>query len=457
MQVARFIAGLGLLACLSVQSQTDPSANDMENTLRPLALLQAWRAALVNDPTLRAAQAAADVGRERVPQALAQLRPNLQVAINQIHNDSKREALDYFGKLGTINEQYVSNSATLSLRQALYRPQQMAQLRQARHVVKNAEAVLLRETQSLAVRVAGAYFDALLARDQLVLVAAQHQFLETQLAAARKSFTRGAGTRTDVDETRARLDMNRVQQLEAQQQVDLTRRQLLALLNQPFGELARLDPQRLDLTGPQPPALDAWLDAAAQASPDLLGQQALLDAAREEIARADAAHRPTLDLVAQLQDSRSENATAPQTGYRNTSFGLQLSVPLYGGGYQSSVQRQALADYERLSALLEAARQDLGVRVHKEFRGVTEGVARVRALEVAVQSADVAVDSARKSLVAGLRTTVDVFNAEQQRVQTLRDLAQARYNMLMATVRLHALANRVDEGMMNKLGVALAQ
>ena len=445
MTLARCLLGLGLLACLGAQAQATP----------PLALLQAWRVALVNDPTLRAAQAAAAVGRERVPQALAQLRPNLQVAINQIQNDSQREALDIFGKLRATREQYVSDSTTLSLRQALYRPQQMAQLRQARQVVKNAEAVLQRETQTLAVRVAGTYFDALLARDQLALVAAQKQFLETQLDAARKTFARGAGTRTDVDETRARLDMNRVLQLEALQQIDLTRRQLQALLNQPFGELAQLDPPRLDLAGPQPPTLDAWLDAAAQASPDLLAQQALLDAAREEITRANAAHLPTLDLVAQVQDSRSENATSPQTGYLNTSFGLQLTVPLYGGGYQSSVQRQALADYERLSALLDAARQDLGVRVHKEFRGVTEGVARARALEVAVQSADVAVDSARKSLVAGLRTTLDVLNAEQLRMQTLRDLAQARYNLLMSTVRLHALTNRVDEGMMVRLGAAL--
>jgi outer membrane protein/protease secretion system outer membrane protein len=161
--------------------------------------------------------------------------------------------------------------------------------------------------------------------------------------------------------------------------------------------------------------------------------------------------------VAQVQDSRSENANSPRTGYLNTSIGVQLNLPLYGGGYQSSVQRQALADFQRLGALLDAARQDLGVRVHKEFRGVTEGVARVRALEVAVQSADVAVDSARKSLRAGLRTTLDVLNAEQLRMQTLRDLAQARYTMLMATVRLHALTNRVDEALMGKLGAALEQ
>jgi outer membrane protein/protease secretion system outer membrane protein len=104
---------------------------------------------------------------------------------------------------------------------------------------------------------------------------------------------------------------------------------------------------------------------------------------------------------------------------------------------------------------MEALRLDLGIRVHREHRGITEGIARVRALEVAVRSADVAVDSARKSVQAGTRTVVDVLNAEQQRMQVLRDLAQARYMTLMATVKLEALAGRVDEGLMARVGVAL--
>jgi outer membrane protein/protease secretion system outer membrane protein len=93
--------------------------------------------------------------------------------------------------------------------------------------------------------------------------------------------------------------------------------------------------------------------------------------------------------------------------------------------------------------------------VHREHRGITEGIARVRALDVAVRSADVAVDSARKSVVGGTRTVVDVLNAEQQRMQVLRDLAQARYVTLMATVKLEALAGRVDEGLMARVGAAL--
>ena len=126
--------------------------------------------------------------------------------------------------------------------------------------------------------------------------------------------------------------------------------------------------------------------------------------------------------------------------YDNKSIGLQLSVPLYAGGYVSSTVRQAVASQERAREALEATRRDLGVRVHREFRGMTEGVLRVKALEQAVRSAEQAVVSNQKSFLAGARTTVDVLNAQQQKTSAQRDLAQARYLYLVSRIRLQALA-----------------
>lgn len=424
---------------------------------KPLGLLQAWRTALANDPTLRAAQAAAAAGRERVPQAQSQLLPSIQFSFSRSQNMSDRESVDFLGQPQTTSEQYFSDNRTLSFRQPIFRPQQQAQLRQARHVVEDVEAVLARETQNLSVRVSGAYLEAMMARDQLALVSAQKSFLQAQLDAAQKGFERGTGTRTDVDETRARLDLNRAQELEARQQVDFSRRQLLTLVNRPFGELAQLDPNRLSMTLPVPSSVEGWIELAIAANPEVRSLRAQRSAALEEVTKARAGHLPTLDLVAQVQRSRSENPTSPQTGYMNTSIGVQFNLPLFSGGYQSSVQRQVQAEYERLGELLESSRLDIGVRVHREFRGVTEGISRIQALELAVRSAEVALDSARKSFQAGTRTSLDVLNAEQQRAQVLRDLAQARYSMLMAQVRLHALAGSMDAEAMARIAASTDQ
>jgi outer membrane protein TolC len=148
--------------------------------------------------------------------------------------------------------------------------------------------------------------------------------------------------------------------------------------------------------------------------------------------------------VAQWSRSQSESVTNTQSRYDNASYGLQLNVPLFAGGYVNSQVRQAIAGHERAEQALEAGRRNLGVRVHKEFRGVTEGVPKIKALEQALRSADQLVLSSQKSFQAGSRTVLDVLNAEQQRVSVMHDLAQARYVYLVSRIRLLALVGGAD-------------
>jgi outer membrane protein/protease secretion system outer membrane protein len=175
----------------------------------------------------------------------------------------------------------------------------------------------------------------------------------------------------------------------------------------------------------------------------------------QELNKARAGHLPTVDLVAQVQRSRSENTISPQSSFQNRSVGIQVNVPIYSGGFVNSVTRQASAELERLDESLQAMRLDIGVRVHREYRGVVEGIARVEALEAAVRSAEVALDSARKSVTAGVRTQVDVLNADQQLWQARRDLSESRYGMLAALVRLRALAGESDETLIARINAVL--
>jgi outer membrane protein TolC len=172
--------------------------------------------------------------------------------------------------------------------------------------------------------------------------------------------------------------------------------------------------------------------------------KAQTEVAHQEVKKAGSGHYPTLDAVAQWSRSESENVLNFQSGYTNAAIGLQLNIPIYSGGYVSSTVRQALAGQEHAAQALEAGRRDLGVRVYKEFRGVTENIPRIKALELALRSADQLVLSSRKSFQAGSRTVMDVLNAEQQRMLVLRDLAQARYMYLISRIRLLALVGAAD-------------
>jgi protease secretion system outer membrane protein len=155
--------------------------------------------------------------------------------------------------------------------------------------------------------------------------------------------------------------------------------------------------------------------------------------------KATAGHYPTLDLVGQVSKSQSENVTNPFAAYFNRSIGVQLNVPIYSGGYITSVQRQAAAQLQNAQSLLDAGLQEIGLKVQREYRGVTEGVAKLRALEQSVSSAKVALDSTRKSYKAGVRTLLNVLDADQELKSSERNLVQARYNYIMSRIRLAAL------------------
>jgi outer membrane protein/protease secretion system outer membrane protein len=407
-------------------------------------LLQAYEAAKLQDATILAARATAQAGRENLPQALAQLLPNISASVGYNKNNLTSTTPNFLGIDQTTKTEYPSQSQTLTLRQPLYRPFLKAQLQQAGARVDDVNALLIQEEQSLVVRLVGAYFEAMLTHEQLDLVLAQRNAYTTQLDLARKSFAAGSGTRTDIDAAQAQLDLNAAEEIEARQNIVFTLRQLEILVSQPIDQLSTLNVSKLQLLGPEPNNLLDWITRAEQNSPEIKSLKSLVEVARLEVDKNQSGHYPTLDAIAQLSRSQSENFTNTQNRYNNASVGLQLNVPLFAGGAVTSSIRQALAALERAEQLLEAGRRDLGLRVHKEFRGLTENIPKINALEQALVSADQLVLSSSKSFQAGSRTVVDVLNAEQKRSMVLRDLAQARYLYLISNIRLLALVGAAD-------------
>lgn len=425
-----------------------PVAAADDATARTLDFRQAWQAALAHDATLRAARAGADAGREGVAVARAAGRPQVTLSASREHHDA-------LTRPGELRQSYYGGTQSLAIRQALFQPVQDATLAQALAQADEGEAAQAQARQQLAVRLAEAYFELLLSQDQLDLVQAQTAAHARQLDAARKAWAAGSGTRTDIDEAQARLDLDAAETLRVEQQRERARLQLRHLVGEPFGRVAALDPVRFDAMPLPDEGMDAWIDEALRASPEVQAMQARRDAAAREVDKARARHAPTLDLVAQRTRSQSESLS--RIGSRSTSdtVGLQLAVPLYAGGGIEAGERRALAELARGEAQLQALREDLALRIQQAHRGVAEARVRARALQQAVHSAQQLVRSVTRAYQAGVRTTVDVLDAEQQLAQARRDLAQTRYLALMSHLRLKALAGRADEAEIERLNACL--
>lgn len=429
---ARFLAPLCLGALLA-----PPAA--------AIDLLEGYRLALQRDALYQAARAEAEAGREALPQARAQLLPSLSGSVARSKNELDRASPNALGKMVDRSDQYYSGNYALTLRQPLFRPYNFALYQQAKSEVATAEATLDKSLQDLLVRLSGAYFEALMARDQEALVQAQKEAYGAQLEAAKRAFAAGQGTRTDIDDAQARYDMTLAQELEAHQNMTYTAEALQAIINQPAGALARLEPARMALTPPLPARVEEWITRGEETNAELKALRANIEAARLEVYKAGAGHLPTVDLVAQRSRSYSDSINLIDVRSFNTSLGFQANIPLFAGGYSNSMVREARANVEKAEQRYEARRREVALQIRKEFQSVAEGVLKVRALEQAERSADQAVFSSQKGFQAGTRTQVDILNAQQQRVNVRRDLAQARYQYIISRVRLQGLVNSLTE------------
>jgi len=410
------------------------------NSAWAMDLLQVYLSALEQNPNILASRANTDASRERITQARAQLLPNISASYTRGSNDLSRKNPSIFQ---TPDEQYISDNRVLTLRQPLLRMYQWAQYRQVGFQFQAAKAELEKDLQDLASQVVGAYFEALLSDENLALILTQKGFYAAQLDAARKGFSAGIGTRTDIDEAQARLDMNIAQELEARQNQQYSREQLQIMLNTPIDTLAVLDLNKVNFAPPDPPDFDTWRSLAEAYSPEYQTLKAQRDAAAAALDMARAGRYPTVDLIAQYSKSLSDNINTINSEYSNRLIGVQMSIPIFSSGSVGASIRQAQFVLENANQTLDAKRRDIGLRVQREFHNVTEGILKIRALEQAERSATQMVASNRKSFEAGLRTRLDILNAEQEKMSVLSNLARQRYLYLISHIRLLALAGKV--------------
>ena len=294
---------------------------------------------------------------------------------------------------------------------------------------------------------AQAYFDVLLARDNVAFAGAQKTAIAEQLAQAKISFQVGTATITDTHEAQARYDLAASQEITAKSDLEVKQRALELIIGKATPALAPLG-ARLQLVLPEPAIQDKWVDESRSANPQVRTAEANLTLAQQEVQRNRGGHHPTLDAFA-AYNRNAQGAgtltTTPGFDTRQSNIGLQLAVPIYQGGAVTSRVREAVANEEKARQDLENARRAVELNARQSFLGVTSGVAQVKALESAVVSSQSSLDSTRLGREVGVRTQVDVLNAQQQLFSARRDLAQAKYAYILSTLRLKAAVGRLTE------------
>lgn len=396
------------------------------------------------DAAWQSARAQLDASVSRAGQARAGLLPSaalsggVQRTLNHI-STAAAPAIDQNQTMQTLG---------VNAAQPLYRPANRIALQQGLRGVDVAQAQLDAATQDLLVRVSQAYFDVLAAQDTLAFVQAQKTAVSEQLAAAQRNFEVGTSTITDSREAQARYDLITAQEIAAQN--DLRVKQLA--LDQTTGTSGTQPlplAQPVPLSGVQPDNVADWV-LRAQDSQPLVRQAAIaVDIAELETRKAETGHLPTIDLQAGYNIQRAPNGTATlpniNTRAHSASVGVALNLPLFAGFAVQNRVKETLALEEKARADLENLRRSVAQNTRAAFYGVQSGMGQVQALEAAEASSLSALEANQLGYQVGVRINIDVLNAQSQLFQTRRDLAQARYNVLLGTLKLRQAAGTLQE------------
>jgi len=417
------------------------------------SLLELVESARGYDSAWQASRAQLEAAERRADQARAGLLPSagLSAGVSRGDTEISRPPVNFNG---------TSRSVAVSAAQPLYRPANRITYEQGKRGIEVAQAQLDAATQDLLVRVSQAYFDVLAAQDTLTFVQAQKAAVSEQLAAAKRNFEVGTSTVTDSREAQARFDLVTAQEIAAENDLRVKKLALDQLVGV-TGAQPRPLALPLQLSAVQPDNVATWVQTSEDQQPGVRQAQLALDVARLETRKAETGHRPTIDLQASyaIQHNPNGTVTAPHLNSRtnNATVGVALNLPLFAGFAVQNRVKETLALEQKAEADLETTRRTVAQATRSAFFGVQSGIGQVKALEAAEQSSQSALDANKLGYQVGVRINIDVLNAQSQLYQTKRDLAVARYNVLLGQLKLRQAAGTLTPDDVAALNALLAK
>ncbi|AXJ05109.1 peptidase [Pseudomonas fluorescens] len=418
-----------------------------------------YEQALRNDPVFLGAIKERDAGLENRAIGRAGLLPKLGYNYNKGRNSSKATSLDERARNRTDDRNYSSYGSSLTLQQPLLDYEAYAAYRKGVAQSLFADENFRGKSQELLVRVLDNYTKALFAQDQIDIAQAKKKAYEQQFQQNEHMFKQGEGTRTDILEAESRYELATAEEIEARDEQDAALRELGALVGVPamnISDLAPLD-QNFQTFALMPANYDTWHELAVSNNPNLASQRQAVEVARYEVERNRAGHLPKVSAYATMRQNESESGNTYNQRYETNTIGFEVSVPLYAGGGVSASTRQASRTMEQAEYELDGKTRETLIELRRQFSACLSGVSKLRAYQKALTSAEALVVSTKQSILGGERTNLDALNAEQQLFTTRRDLAQARYDYLMAWTKLHYYAGTLSEQDLARVDEAFGQ
>ena len=411
-------------------------------------LIQTYHDALDNDAVYAAAKASYNAAIQKLPEGRASLLPTLSVT-----GHSSWSQLS--SKTGLFQGGYDSGGYTLQYIQHVFNVPAWEDFKVGQILAQQSETQLVADTQALMVRVAQAYFDLLGAEEVLEAQRSLKDASHEQLDIAKNTFRVGTKPITDVYEAQSRFDLATAAVIAAENDVDVKADALKQMTGRTPEDLPHLKDGVVP-TPPQPDDLDTWVKNAESNNPKVITKELAYEVAKHDSVRAHAAHLPTVDLIASRQNVNDVNTlTGAPESTDTKSIMLQLNMPLYTGGRMSAKATEASALREKALEEWNDAKRTLGHAAQQNFLGVVSGIAQVKALMSAVASSLESLKGNKRGYQVGVRANIDVLNALSQVADSHQRLTKARFDTLLAMIKLKAATGQLTEGDLDEVNALL--
>lgn len=413
-------------------------------------LMEIFNQALDHDPVLQASAANVMSVAEGITQNRAPLLPQLNGRITRQLSDFAVE-----GEIspGVPSDPFDSKGRTrtwtIQLQQELFDWRTWKALSQAELRATQAEVNHGAELQNLIIKVAQRYFDVLFAEDSLEFAGAEKDAFQKELEQSRQRYDVGLIAVTDVYNAQANYDQAVAREITAKNSLDNAYEALREVTGTYHYDLLELQDE-LPLARPQPENLDDWVRVAQEQNLALRARMLDVDIAREEIKRRRAGHYPTANLFANYTDQEQftqrmfDNPLSPSGTTNNLNEGasltFQVDVPIFSGLRTSSEVDQAQYDFQRASYQLEEIYRATQRNTRSAYLGIDSSIGSVKAFRQSEASSASALEATEAGYEVGTRTIVDVLNSTRALYQAKQNLARARYDYVLNTLRLKQAA-----------------
>ncbi|GAB3474175.1 TolC family outer membrane protein [Azotobacter salinestris] len=411
-----------------------------------VGLMQLYREARLEDPQILAAYARAQAARDRRREALGGLLP--QISASSTFSRNTRDA-------ETDRTSYDTERYSVTLTQHIYNKVAWENYQESKSLARQGEFEAKDIHAEATVDLARRYFVALAAEDELELIMAERRATQRNLDRIKALYERQMAMVTDVLDLQARVDALAASELEARNQVEVSRQELAELVGRPVKENLSRIREDIELQAP-PEQLEAWIDRAIAANPALKSRENALAAANAALRGGKGGHYPSLNL--NLSGIRSDAGydNNPAARYDNYSASVGVQVPIYSGGSTSARVRALQSDMTAAEQELESVRRQVVKETTSAYLTANSSVERIRASRNALESAKKSTVAAERGFQFGVVNAVDVLTSVKNEYEARRDLLKAKYDFVTNLLALNRWAGELSEQTIESVNVWLA-